>query len=207
MRRPRRPSSIWRRAALAGSPRTKGLATKGGKSKILSAIYLRSKPWRAGGFGRYLHGAGEPSSGSPNRCLDYQKIRSAGLYCRELFAIHSYSVRHCTHRQGTLHMAKDPTKMSLKELQELEVKVKKAKLSMQERSRSELRQKLESMAAQAGFKLSDLFGGRGGKGRKVAAKYANPDNPSETWSGRGRKPRWLAARLKAGDRIDKFLIK
>ena len=106
-----------------------------------------------------------------------------------------------------LHMAKDPTKMSLKELQELELKVKKAKLSAQERNRSELRQKLESIAAQAGFKLSDLFGGRGGKGRKVAAKFANPDNPSETWSGRGRKPRWLAARLKAGDRMDKFLIK
>ena len=106
-----------------------------------------------------------------------------------------------------LQMAKDPTKMSLKELQELELKVKKVKLSMQERSRSELRHKLESMAAQAGFKLSDLFGGRGGKGRKVAAKYANPDDPSQTWSGRGRKPRWLAARLRAGDRVEKFLIK
>jgi len=104
-------------------------------------------------------------------------------------------------------MAKDPTRMSLRELQELELKVKKAKLNVQQRSRTEVRQKLESMAAQAGFKLTDLFGGRGGKGRKVAAKYANPDNPSETWSGRGRKPRWLAARLKAGDRIDKFLIK
>jgi DNA-binding protein H-NS len=104
-------------------------------------------------------------------------------------------------------MAKDPAKMSLKELQELEAKVRKAKSSVQERSRAELRQKLEAVAAQAGFKLSDLFGGRGGKGRKVAAKYANPDDPSETWSGRGRKPRWLAARLKAGDRIEKFLIK
>ena len=104
-------------------------------------------------------------------------------------------------------MAKDPAKMSLKELQELELKVKKVKLSMQERSRSELRHKLESMAAQAGFKLSDLFGGRGGKGRKVAAKYANPDDPSQTWSGRGRKPRWLTARVSAGDRVEKFLIK
>lgn len=104
-------------------------------------------------------------------------------------------------------MAKDPAKMSLKELQELELKVKKAKLTVQQRSRSELRRELESMAAQAGFKLSDLFGGRGGKGRKVAAKYANPDDPSQTWSGRGRKPRWLAARLRAGDRVEKFLIK
>jgi DNA-binding protein H-NS len=104
-------------------------------------------------------------------------------------------------------MAKDPERMSFKELQEYELKVKKAKASVQERSRSELRQKLESVAANAGFKIGDLFGGRGGKGRKVAAKYANPDNPSETWTGRGRQPRWLAARLRAGEKQEKFLIK
>jgi len=56
--------------------------------------------------------------------------------------------------------------------------------------------------------MGDLFGGgRGGKGRKVAAKYANPEDPSETWTGRGRKPRWLTAKLKDGDKMDKFLIK
>ena len=104
-------------------------------------------------------------------------------------------------------MAKDPERMSFKELQEYELKVKKAKASVQERSRSELRQKLESIAANAGFKIGDLFAGRGGKGRKVAAKYANPDDASETWTGRGRKPRWLVAKLKAGDRIEKFLLK
>jgi len=104
-------------------------------------------------------------------------------------------------------MAKDPEKMSLKELQEFELKLKKAKTNVHERSRSTLRQELESIAAKAGFKISDLFGGRGGKGRKVAAKYANPDDASETWTGRGRKPRWLAAKLKAGEKQDKFLIK
>jgi DNA-binding protein H-NS len=104
-------------------------------------------------------------------------------------------------------MAKDPERMSFKELLEYELKVKKAKAGVQERSRSELRQKLESIAAEAGFKIGDLFGGRGGKGRKVAAKYANPDDAAETWTGRGRKPRWLVARLKAGDRIERFLLK
>jgi DNA-binding protein H-NS len=97
--------------------------------------------------------------------------------------------------------------MSFKDLQELELKVKKAKANAQDRTRSELRAKLEAQAASAGFKISDLFGGRGGKGRKVAAKYVNPDDPSETWTGRGRKPRWLSAKLKDGDRIEKFLIK
>ena len=78
---------------------------------------------------------------------------------------------------------------------------------MQERSRSEVREKLEAIAAEAGFKISELFGGRGGKGRKVAAKYANPDDPSETWTGRGRKPRWLVAKVKGGEKQEKFLIK
>jgi DNA-binding protein H-NS len=104
-------------------------------------------------------------------------------------------------------MAKELERMSFKDLQELELKIKKAKASVQDRTRTELREKLEAIAAAAGFKIGDLFGGRGGKGRKVAAKYVNPDDASETWTGRGRKPRWLTAKLKDGDRIEKFLIK
>jgi len=104
-------------------------------------------------------------------------------------------------------MARELDRMSYKDLSELELKVKKAKAAAQDRSRTEIRQKLESIAAAAGFKITDLFGGRGGKGRTVAAKYANPDDASETWTGRGRKPRWLAAKLKDGDKIEKFLIK
>ncbi|HEX6001152.1 MAG TPA: H-NS histone family protein [Hyphomicrobiaceae bacterium] len=104
-------------------------------------------------------------------------------------------------------MAKDLERMSLKELQELELKVKKAKSSAQDRSRAELRRKIETMVADAGFKLTDVFGGRGGKGRTVAAKYVNPDDPSETWTGRGRKPRWLNAKIEEGAKLEKFLIK
>jgi DNA-binding protein H-NS len=104
-------------------------------------------------------------------------------------------------------MARELERMSYKDLTELELKIRKAKAGVQDRTRNDLKEKVEAMVAAAGFKMSDLWGGRGGKGRKVAAKYANPDNPSETWTGRGRKPRWLSAKLKDGDRIEKFLIK
>jgi DNA-binding protein H-NS len=104
-------------------------------------------------------------------------------------------------------MAKEIDRMSFKELQDLELKIKRAKSTAQEKTRTDLKDKVEAMVAAAGFKMSDLFGGRGGKGRKVAAKYVNPDDSSETWTGRGRKPRWLAAKLKGGERIEKFLIK
>jgi H-NS histone family len=55
--------------------------------------------------------------------------------------------------------------------------------------------------------------GRGGRGRpsslkgqKVAPKYRNPKNRSETWAGRGVMPRWMAAEIKAGKKREDFLI-
>jgi DNA-binding protein H-NS len=42
------------------------------------------------------------------------------------------------------------------------------------------------------------------KGRKVAAKYRGPSG--ETWSGRGLKPRWLAAAINGGKKLENFLI-
>jgi len=61
-------------------------------------------------------------------------------------------------------------------------------------------------------KLSLLDGvpGRGGAGGRrggpVPAKYRNPENPGETWAGRGLRPRWLSAALKGGHKLEDFLI-
>jgi len=104
-------------------------------------------------------------------------------------------------------MARELERMSLRELQEHELKVRKALVTAQDRNRVELRKKIETMVADAGFKMSDVFAGRGGKGRTVAAKYVNPDDPNETWTGRGRKPRWLNAKIQEGAKLEKFLIK
>ena len=40
----------------------------------------------------------------------------------------------------------------------------------------------------------------------VFPKFRNPDQPSQTWAGRGKRPRWLTAQLKSGRRIDDFRI-
>jgi DNA-binding protein H-NS len=42
---------------------------------------------------------------------------------------------------------------------------------------------------------------------RVFPKYQNPDEPSETWSGRGKQPRWLTAALKSGHTIEEFVIR
>ena len=42
---------------------------------------------------------------------------------------------------------------------------------------------------------------------RVFPKYRNPQTPSETWSGRGKQPRWLAAAIKLGRKIEDFRIR
>jgi DNA-binding protein H-NS len=49
------------------------------------------------------------------------------------------------------------------------------------------------------------FKGTGGRGA-VPPKYRDPDNLAETWAGRGLKPRWLAAALKSGKKLEQFAI-
>jgi DNA-binding protein H-NS len=41
---------------------------------------------------------------------------------------------------------------------------------------------------------------------KVLPKYFNPSAPAETWSGRGKQPRWLVAALRSGHKLEDFLI-
>lgn len=41
---------------------------------------------------------------------------------------------------------------------------------------------------------------------KVHQKYWNPDDHSQTWSGRGKRPLWVAQLLKAGTKLDELII-
>lgn len=42
---------------------------------------------------------------------------------------------------------------------------------------------------------------------KVKPKYRNPDNAKETWTGRGKQPRWVGAAISSGKTLDDLLIK
>lgn len=99
-------------------------------------------------------------------------------------------------------------KMSLKDINDLEAKLSKAKSQARERARADLKSQIDDLLDGTGFTVHDLYGTSArGRGRgKSAAKYANPDNKSETWTGRGRKPNWLVARLAKGSKITDFSI-
>ncbi len=102
-------------------------------------------------------------------------------------------------------------RMSLKELVDLEGKVQRAIAAARDRERSDLKKKMAELAQTHGFSVAELFGngraGRGGKMKSIGvAKYANPDNRSDTWTGRGRKPNWVIERLKKGAKLSDFEI-
>ena len=101
----------------------------------------------------------------------------------------------------------DLEKKSYAELAEMQAQIERLKIEKQNAERSSVRQKLIDMAKQAGFEIQELFGkGRKGKG-SVAVKYRDPKNPENTWTGRGRPPRWLAAATKGGKgKREDFLI-
>jgi DNA-binding protein H-NS len=76
---------------------------------------------------------------------------------------------------------------------------------------SEQRRALESELSKLGrFQGGAARGksalGRGAARGSVAPKYRNPENPVETWAGRGLKPRWLTAAIKGGKNIEDFAI-
>lgn len=74
---------------------------------------------------------------------------------------------------------------------------------------SKLRDKINALIKAEGVALEQVFGGRGGRGgkrgSKVKPKYRNPST-GETWTGRGKRPRWFATALAAGKKEKDFLI-
>jgi len=56
-----------------------------------------------------------------------------------------------------------------------------------------------------GFKLEDIIEVRKPRA-KVAPKYRNPKEPEQTWTGRGRKPKWVERALDGGQTLKDLQI-
>jgi len=123
-------------------------------------------------------------------------------------------------------MQVDINRLSSKELNALINQAKKRKLTLGKRKPAlTVRKKVTALARAEGYTLEELFGTGGGgatatrtprktavrrtrkSSGKVAPKYRNPGNSTETWTGRGKQPRWLAAETGKGRKLDEFLIR
>lgn len=97
--------------------------------------------------------------------------------------------------------------LSLNELKALRSKVDRAIATYEDRKKKEAYAELDEIARKMGYPLAEILTMVEAKPRKtVAAKYANPENPSETWTGRGRKPKWVEAALASGKSLEDLMI-
>jgi DNA-binding protein H-NS len=97
--------------------------------------------------------------------------------------------------------------MSYAELAKMQADIERLKIEKQNTERAAVKEKLVETAKAAGFDIHELFGkSRRGTGT-VAVKYRDPKSPENTWTGRGRMPRWMAAATKGGKaKKEDFLI-
>ena len=111
-------------------------------------------------------------------------------------------------------------RLSPRELDALITKAKKRKSALGKRKPvAAVRRKVAALAKAEGYTIDELFGtaktapkprkaaGPRKAAKKVAPKYRNPANPKETWTGRGKQPRWMAALTAKGKKPEDFLIK
>lgn len=110
-------------------------------------------------------------------------------------------------------MAIDLTPLSIDELETVIVDAQHLIKTKKKSQLKDARNQLEKVAADLGFTLEELTLGKSNndnapvKVRKpVAIRYRNPSNAQETWTGRGKQPRWLVAALASGKSLADFLV-
>ncbi len=105
-------------------------------------------------------------------------------------------------------MAKALEKMSLQELEAHQKEVAATIKGYEKKRRSECLAELKEVAKKHGFSLDEFTGGKakGGSKSKGVAKFANPADKSQTWTGRGRQPNWVKDALAKGKSLDSMAI-
>ena len=94
--------------------------------------------------------------------------------------------------------AVDLKKMSEKDLGKLSDEIAKELKAREKGKREDARKAAEAAAKKHGFSLNELLGSAKAKKSAAPAKFANPNDPKQTWSGRGRQPAWYKDAIAKG---------
>lgn len=98
--------------------------------------------------------------------------------------------------------------LSYKELSELKKQVEVELVKRKQAERQTLLSQVQELVASKGYSLGDLLGEKKG-GRKASAsrgQFRNPADPTQTWTGHGRKPKWALEWIASGRSIEELRV-
>lgn len=98
----------------------------------------------------------------------------------------------------------DLSEFSVPELEELRKDIDITIEQKKKEAKQNLLKEFADRANELGINIDDLLKSSVFKSdkKKVSPKYKNPNNSDETWSGRGRKPKWVINYLDAGNSLE-----
>lgn len=108
-------------------------------------------------------------------------------------------------------MKPDISKLSVEELKRIQVEAEALIVSKKDQAIEDAYDQIVAIADGLGFSIEELLELGEQKRKKTTRKaveprYRNKNNPEDTWTGRGKQPRWLVAELEKGAKLEDFLI-
>ena len=108
-------------------------------------------------------------------------------------------------------MMQDISNLSVEELRRLTVQAEALIESKKDQEIEDAYNSVLQIAKTVGLTLEELIEYGIQKRKKTTRKaveprYRNTENSAETWTGRGKQPRWLVAQLEKGAKLEDFLI-
>ena len=105
----------------------------------------------------------------------------------------------------------DISNLSVEELKRLQVEAELLIASKKDQAIEDAYSQIMNIADNVGLSIEQIleFGAQKRKKttrKAVEPRYRNKSNPSDTWTGRGKQPRWLVAELEKGATLEDFLI-
>ena len=105
----------------------------------------------------------------------------------------------------------DISNLSVEELKRLQVEAEALIASKKDQAIEDAYNQIIAIAEGIGLTVEQVleFGlskRKKGTRKAVEPRYRNKGNAAETWTGRGKQPRWLVAQLEKGAKLEDFLI-
>lgn len=105
----------------------------------------------------------------------------------------------------------DISNLSVEELKKLTAQAEALIESKKDQAIEDAYQQILTIAESAGMTLEQFIEYGSHKRKKTTRKaveprYRNKESSEETWTGRGKQPRWLVAQLEKGAKLEDFLI-